>query len=71
MVGGLRIIDVSDPTGPIELGHYDTPGVAQGVEVHGNDAFIATGGLLVLDVTDPPLPVEIAYQPQCRMGVRM
>ena len=37
---GLRIIDVSDPTFPVELGALDTPGYARDVEVVGDLAYV-------------------------------
>ena len=48
---GVYRIDVSDPTAPAVLGHYDTPGIARAVVGHsGNVAFVAddTGGVVVL-----------------------
>ena len=41
---GLRIIDVSNPAIPTEVGFYDTPGSAAGVAVAGNYAYVADGG---------------------------
>jgi hypothetical protein len=40
---GLRVVDVSDPTEPREVGFYDTPGSACGVAVSGNNAYLAAG----------------------------
>lgn len=38
---GLHIVDVSDPTAPLEVGHYDTPGGdAVGVTVVGSYAYV-------------------------------
>ena len=47
---GLRIINVSDPAHPTEVGSYDTPGSAQDVAVSGNYAYVAgrDGGLVIL-----------------------
>ena len=33
---GLRVVDVSDPAHPIEIGIWDSPGYAEGVAVAGN-----------------------------------
>ncbi|MEO0112951.1 MAG: hypothetical protein ABIK80_03215, partial [candidate division WOR-3 bacterium] len=38
---GLRIIDISDPQNPQEVGYYDTPGEARGVYVSGSYVYIA------------------------------
>ena len=52
---GLVIYDVSDPTSPVELDTYDTPGGAWAVTVRGTVAWVADfdGGLIALDVADP------------------
>jgi hypothetical protein len=58
---GLRVIDVSDPTSPVEIGLLDTPGDAFDVEVVGDLAYVADdfGGLRVIDVSNPAFPVEL------------
>ena len=33
--GGLRVVNVANPGAPVEVGHYDTPGRAEGVAVAG------------------------------------
>ena len=60
--GAYRIIDVSEPTAPAELGiieHYD---YALDVALDGHIAYLAnrTQGLFVYDLADPSAPVEIA-----------
>ncbi|MEA3377523.1 MAG: hypothetical protein U9R72_15150 [Chloroflexota bacterium] len=62
-VAGLRIVDVSDPRNPIEVGAYDTPGYAEGVTVAGQYAYVADGhyGLRIVDVSEPADPAEVAY----------
>ena len=59
---GFKIIDVSDPSRPREVGRWDTPGYAEGIAVAGEFAFIADGGggLRVIDVSNPERPFEIA-----------
>lgn len=54
----LRIVDVSDPNNPAELGKIsfdDTTYQAQSVSKAGNYAYVAAsvGGLFVIDVSDP------------------
>jgi len=60
---GLRVIDVSDPSNPKEVGYCDTPGEAVGVYVSGSFAYVAAGdaGLRVIDVSDPSNPKEVGY----------
>ncbi len=66
---GLRIIDVSDPTKPQDVGEYDTTGVLDVRSATARDsfAFITYWGngrrfLRVLDVTDPSQPVFAAEE---------
>ncbi|MBI3964710.1 MAG: hypothetical protein HY329_03660, partial [Chloroflexi bacterium] len=56
-VHGLRIVDVSTPARPREVGSYDVPESASGVVVSGRRAFVFAGGALyVIDVSDPTRP---------------
>jgi hypothetical protein len=54
---GLRVLDVSDPAHPVEVGHADGP--AYDVAVSGTYAYVASGGLTVYDVTNPASPVQV------------
>lgn len=58
---GLRIIDISDPHYPREVGFYDTPGNAEDVQVLGLYAYVADGdrGLRVIDISNPNTPKEV------------
>jgi len=38
---GLRVLDVSDPSAPVEVGFFDTPGVFWGIAVSGSYAYVA------------------------------
>ena len=60
---GLRVIDISNPSNPVEVGYYDTPGYAWDVAVSGSYAYIADGisGLRVIDISNPSNPVEVGY----------
>jgi hypothetical protein len=60
---GLRVVDVSSPASPIEVGHYDTAGYAEAVASYGTVAAVADGddGLVLLDFRVPTGPVEVAY----------
>jgi len=59
---GILIIDVSDPEAPKKVGESDTDGVALGVCVSGDYAYVADGGdgLAVVDVSDPADPALVA-----------
>jgi hypothetical protein len=61
--GSLRVIDVSDPAAPREVGAYNTDGFAQDVAVVGTLAYVAAGnaGLQVIDVSDPTAPRQVGY----------
>jgi len=60
---GLRILDISTPTAPREVGAYDTPGYAKQVHVAGMYTFVAdwSGGLLILRFT--PCGTQRAFLP--------
>ena len=59
---GLRVIDVSDPAHPIEVGHWQGAEAASQLAVAGELAYlIVEGGLAVLDVSDPTAPQEVAF----------
>jgi hypothetical protein len=47
---GLRVVDVSDPAQPVEVGFYDTPGHAYDVAVTGEYIYVADyhSGLVIL-----------------------
>ncbi len=61
--GHLRIIDISDPTNPDEIGYYDTESYTRGVYVSGDYAYVANdkNGLRIIDVSDPTNPTEVEY----------
>jgi hypothetical protein len=60
-LSGLRVIDVSNPAAPVEVGAFATPDVAQDVEVVGDLAYVSanSAGLRVIDVSNPTSPVEL------------
>ena len=55
---GLRIVDVSKPDSPFEVGSWQTPGVAVEVAISGTLAFVAgrEEGLHIVDVSNPAQP---------------
>ena len=62
---GLRIIDVSDPALPSEVGFYEMGSFssAKGVFISGNYAYVAAflGGLRIIDISDPASPIEVGF----------
>jgi len=61
---GLRVVDVSDPANPQQVGSFDPPGSrrAQGVYFSDPYLYVADGlGLLILDVSDPTAPFEVGF----------
>ena len=58
---GLRVIDVSTPSAPVEVGWIRPTGSAYEVAVSGRYAYLANGlgGLRIIDVSDPAAPVEV------------
>jgi hypothetical protein len=69
--GGLRVLDVSHPDDPYEIGFYSAPGNAQDVAVMGNYAYVShsDAGLRVVDISNPANPVEVgAYNPTAYAG---
>ena len=57
---GLRIVDISNPVAPFEVGFLDTAGFAYGVDVVGDLAYVADGSLLrIIDVSGPSSPSEV------------
>jgi hypothetical protein len=73
-MSGLRVIDVSNPAAPVEVGVSDvTNEGAVDVAVAGSHAYVAYGslGLRVIDVSEPSLPgvVGAIDTPGTAMGV--
>jgi hypothetical protein len=62
-VGGVHLIDVSDPFSPHQIGFFDTEGRSMGVDVVGDLIYVADSysGLRILDATNPAGLVEIGF----------
>ncbi len=60
---GLQVIDVSKPTNCVRVGGYNAGGLAYGVAVVGNYAYVADWdrGLQVIDVSNPTNCVRVAH----------
>ena len=54
---GLRVLAVSDPAHPVEVGHADGP--AYDVAVSGTHVYVAAGDLRIYDVVNPAAPVLV------------
>lgn len=59
--GGLAVVDVSEPTAPVQLGHLALAETVVDVAIQGNHAFLASlsEGLKIVDLTDPAAPVLV------------
>jgi hypothetical protein len=59
----LQVIDVSDPTTPVQTGVYRSTGGAQDVSVAGDLAVLADrgAGMVVLDVSEPQHLRRLGY----------
>ncbi|MDZ7721564.1 MAG: hypothetical protein U5R06_01755 [candidate division KSB1 bacterium] len=63
--GGLRIISISDPENPAEIGQCPV-GKVKDVAVRGNYVYTATydSAVQIIDISDPSLPAKAAsYNP--------
>jgi hypothetical protein len=65
-VGGFsrpRVLNISNPASPTEVGFYATPDYARGVAVEECYAFVADGydGLRILNVSNPANPTEVGF----------
>lgn len=60
---GFRVLDLSDPVAPVEIGSLDLPGRAMAVALEGDAAYVAAreGGLRIVDISRPHDPHEVAY----------
>jgi len=53
---GLQIVDIAEPQRPRLVGSYDTPGLAHGVAVAGDYAYLASGDLYIINIANPKAP---------------
>jgi len=57
---GFRIVDISDPFNPVQIGYNNWVGNVLFVSVYENYAYLSTmDGLRIVDVSDPTQPVEV------------
>ena len=53
----VRVVDVSDPKSPREVGGFELPGLVGHLTVAGNHAYVSVrGALLIFDISDPANP---------------
>ena len=57
----LHILNIADPTRPVEVGSRPLPGTAESVAVSGNLAYVADDwdGLQIIDVSNPAVPIRL------------
>ena len=62
---GLHIYDMSNPAQPVLLSRVYNGGIARGIDVSGNYAYLANDqdGLRIYDISDPTNPANIGYAP--------
>lgn len=70
-LGGLRILDISEPSSPQPVGHLETNGSTSQVKVQKNIAYLFNrpdifrprdvSGLLIIDVTNPSSPKLLSH----------
>jgi uncharacterized repeat protein (TIGR01451 family) len=58
---GLRVVDITDPRRPVEIGYCDTPGRSDNLAVVGRFVYLADGDLRILDVFDPAAVAEVGF----------
>jgi hypothetical protein len=69
----LAIVDVSDPSHPVQRGYIVLPGMVQDIFVAGSYAYIAANdaGLRVVDISDPNTPKEVGAYDTPRAALRL
>jgi hypothetical protein len=57
------VVNIANPSSPVEAGFYDTPGSAIAVAVSGNHAYVADvdNGLRVVNIANPASPAEVGF----------
>jgi len=64
-LGGLHVVDISEPGSPVAAGYCDIPERAAAVVVGDGLAYVADSwnGLRIFDLGEPAVPVEIGFFP--------
>jgi hypothetical protein len=66
--GGLRVLDISKPTAPIQVGTYTLPGAPRAIVLVGRHIYVAVAlvgshlinSLVILDLSTPTQPTQIS-----------
>jgi hypothetical protein len=59
-VSGLRVVDLTNPGTPLQVGRCETEGSAYAVAVQGEHVYVADGGsLVVINVSNPSQPQKV------------
>lgn len=60
---GMFVVDISDSTNPVEIGHCDLPGNGGVLKQRGNYVYTVNwdAGLRIISVSDPTSPQEVGY----------
>lgn len=58
---GLRILDISNPANPVDVGYSDSVGFATGVAASGQYLYDLHSDVSVLDIANPPNPVAVGH----------
>jgi hypothetical protein len=59
---GLRIVDISSPSHPMEVGFLESDRFAEDVAVSGSYVYVAgDSGMLIIDVSTPSDPIEVGF----------
>jgi len=60
----LRVVDISNPSSPVEVGFFETPSATYSVAVAGGNIYVAdsVGGLFILHFTGE-IPLTRIYLP--------
>lgn len=67
--GDMSIIDVTNPSNPVEIGRYDSVGNIQHIIIRDEYLYLIGGGLRILEISTPTYPREVGryddpYYPQ-------
>lgn len=69
-VPGLYIIDIQDPTNPVQLGVFSTDDPDNTVSVAGRYGYLVSySGLHVIDVSNPASPTQVAFYATPASGI--
>lgn len=70
---GFRVVDISDPTLPVEVWYNDALGAVREIIISGNYAYLTSDpdiwddsdaeGIRIFDISDPSLPTQVGYCP--------